>query len=112
MNPEEQALLQRTIVLIEHTIYGSMESAHAADERDLAEAASAVSQCNQAFAARIDDTGDLGRSQHKSKRSQHALNHLKDVVEQRTEANATEWAQFEVHMNTISDAPACPAMPE
>merc|ERR1719411_2032833 len=63
------------------------------------------------FAARVEDGGDLAVMESSARTYQSSLNDLQDDVNTKTELNATAWSNLATHMSLISDAPACPALP-
>jgi len=111
MSDDDAALLRSVIELVETTIYGSMDSAHAADEQALADGLRAVEQCSADIAARQAPTGDLGKIHQDVVDDQTELNRLQGVVDDQTELNATAWDTFNNHMQMISNPPACPGLP-
>jgi len=111
ISDDDAALLKSVIELVETTIYGSMDSAHVADEAALGAGVAAVAQCNADIAARQAPTGDLGKLHQKTLDKQTELNRLQGVVDDAISANNTEWETFDNHMQMINNPPACPAFP-
>merc|ERR1719382_1629924 len=111
MLDDDAALLRSVIELVETTIYGSMDSAHAADVKTLNDAKAAVDQCNVDITDRQAADGDLGQLHEHVVDKQTELDRLQGVVDDKTLANATEWQQFDQHMQMISAPPACPDLP-
>jgi len=111
MSDDDAALLRSVIDLVETTIYGSMDSAHAADEQALADGVRAVEQCNADIAERQSPTGDLGVLHQSALDDQTELNRLQGVVDDETSNNASAWDTFNNHMQMIANPPACPGLP-
>jgi len=111
MSDDDAALLRSVIDLVETTIYGSMDSAHAADAQALADGLAAVEACNADIAARQAPTGDLGKLHQSVLDDQTELNRLQGVVDDETSNNASAWDTFNNHMQMIANPPACPGLP-
>jgi len=111
MSDDDATLLRSVIDLVEKTIYGSMDSAHAADVKTLNDLKAAVEQCNVDITARQAADGDLGQLHQHVLDKQTELNRLQGVVDDKTQANATQWQQFDQHMQMIAAPPACPGLP-
>lgn len=111
MSDDDASLLKEVIDLIEKAIYGSMDSAHTADEQALAAGVAAVEECNAKITARQSPAGDLGKLHQDVSDDQTELNRLQGVVDDETSKNASAWATFDNHMQMISDPPACPGFP-
>jgi len=111
MSDDDASLLRSVIDLVESTIYGSMDSAHTADEQALAAGVAAVEQCNADIAARQAPTGDLGKLHQNVEDAQNELDRLQGVVDVETGNNASAWDTFDKHMQMISNPPACPDIP-
>merc|ERR1719330_1358952 len=63
------------------------------------------------FTARTADGGDLALIESSVRTHQTTLNQLQADVDTKTDLNETAWNTLASHMALISDAPACPAMP-
>jgi len=111
ISDDDAQLLRQVVDLVEKSIYASMDSSHAADEAELAAAVGAAASCNENIAGRQAPDGDLGGLHQKVQDKQTELNRLQGVVDEKTEVNNTKWAEFESHMQHMSDAPACPDFP-
>jgi len=111
MSDDDAALLRSVMDLVETSIYGSMDSAHTADEQALAAGVSAVEECNANIAARQAPTGDLGKLHQNVVEAQTELDRLQGVVDEETGNNASAWDTFDKHMQMISNPPACPDIP-
>jgi len=111
LTADDQALLNEVIAMIRNSMYSSMTAAHNSDEAALAAAIAAINQCYMDFAARIADGGDLAEMESSVRTHQEYLNELQDDVDAKTVLNTTAWNTLESHMSLISDAPACPALP-
>jgi len=111
ISDDDAALLKSVIELVETTIYGSMDSAHVADEAALGAGVAAVAQCNADIAARQAPTGDLGVLYQGVVAKQSELDRLQGVVDEKASANASAWEAFDNHMQMIANPPACPAFP-
>jgi len=110
MSDDDAALLREVVDLVENSIYGSMDSAHEADEASLAAGLHAVEHCNSEIARRQSPAGDLGKLQQDTRGDQVELNRLQGVVDDKTSENASAWDTFDNHMQMISNPPACPAI--
>jgi len=111
MSDDDAALLRSVIDLVESSIYGSMDSAHTADEQALAAGVAAVEACNADITARQAPDGDLGKLHQQVSDAQTELDRLQGVVDDETQSNASAWSTFDKHMQTISNPPACPDFP-
>jgi len=111
MSDDDAALLRSVIELVEDAIYGSMDNAHKADGTALNDAKAAVDQCNVDITDRQATDGDLGQLHQHVTDKQTELDRLQGVVDDKTAANATEWENFNNHMQMISAPPACPGLP-
>jgi len=111
MSDDDAALLRSVIDLVETSIYGSMDSAHAADVQALADGVHAVEQCNADIALRQAPKGDLGKLHQSASDDQTELDRLQGVVDEETSNNASAWDTFNNHMQMISSPPACPGLP-
>jgi len=111
ISDDDAALLRDVIELVETNIYGSMDSAHKADEEALADGRAAVEACNADISARQAPTGDLGTLHEGVSGDQTELNRLQGLVDDETNNNASAWDTFDQHMQMINKAPACPDFP-
>jgi len=111
MSDDDAALLREVVDLIEKSIYGSMDSAHGADERSLADGLAAVEACNADITARQAPNGDLGKLHKSVSDDQSELDRLQGVVDDETSNNASAWDTFDNHMQMIGPSPGCPAFP-
>jgi len=111
MSVEDQELLRSVIVLVETTIYGSMDQSSAADQASLNHAVDDTELCNTDIAFRQSSEGDLGALNDKTRVEQTELDRLQIVVDQKTAANASAWDALSLHMAHISDPPNCPGLP-
>jgi len=111
ISDDDAQLLRQVVDLVEKSIYTSMDSSHTADEDDLAAAVAAAASCNAEIAGRQAPEGDLGKLHQHVQDKQTELDRLQGIVDEKTEANNTKWAEFDSHMQMISDPPACPGFP-
>merc|ERR1719343_256972 len=88
-----------------------MDSAHKADVKSVDDAKAAVEQCNVDIIARQSADGDLGKLHQHVTDKQVELNRLQGVVDEKTQANATEWERFDQWMQMLAPPPACPGLP-
>merc|ERR1719401_1634528 len=88
-----------------------MDSAHNADVKALNDGKDAVASCNVNIVDRQAADGDLGQLHQHVTDKQTELDRLQGVVDEKTLANATEWNNFNNHMQMISTPPACPGLP-
>jgi len=89
----------------------SMRRNQKGDVADLEMRWNAISLCNAEIEARQHPTGDLGRLYTEAADLQKELNQLREVVKHKTDDNDTYWGEFQDHMQTINNAPACPDFP-
>jgi len=111
MSDDDVALLNSVIDLIDKSIYGSMDSSHAADVAAIKAAVDAIDQCNQNIALRLGKGGDLNQLYLGVVGYQNTLNDLQDDVDAKTQANATKFAELERHIKNIGAAPECSPFP-
>jgi len=108
---DDAELLSSVITLVEKTIYSSMDDAHQADVNELDDAVQTASNCNADIAQRQSPDGDLGTLHQAVQDKQTELDRLQGVVDDKTEANNTKYAEFDSHNQMISPPPACPGLP-
>jgi len=111
VSDNDAKLLRQVVDLVENSIYASMDSSHTADEAELAAAVAAAASCNAEITGRQSPSGDLGILHQHVQDKQSELDRLQGVVDEKTEANNTKWAEFDSHMQQVSDAPVCPDFP-
>lgn len=111
MSDEDANLLRSVITLVETTIYGSMDQAHAADVTSLDDEVAKAQSCNSEIAGRQSETGDLGEMLEGLTSEQNLLDNKKADVDVKTVDNNSAWEALDLHMQLISAAPACPAFP-
>jgi len=111
ISDDDADLLTEVVDMIETSVYASMDSAHAADEFELNEAAQDVANCNADITARQAATGDLGKLHQKTADKQTELDRLQGEVDDAIATNNTEWETFDNYMNMIANPPACPDFP-
>jgi len=107
----EQETLENVTKMIRETMYASMLEDHSQDEDNLDTAIAHILECNTDIAEFQSPTGKLGRGRLASMESQHELDRLHEIVDDKTRVNRTTWDAFSFHMSWISTPPPCPALP-
>jgi len=110
LTKEDTGLLESVKDVIQQ-MYGRMQDQKKDQEGDLERLWQAILSCNADIDARQSSTGDLGMLHKQAVDLQIELNRLQGVVDDKTHDNDTAWAAFDLHMQTIGDAPDCPAFP-
>jgi len=111
LTPEDQSLLESVKKIIKDDMYGSMRQAQEGDEADLAMLWNNIKECNVNIKARQSSSGDLGMIHNEARQLQIELDRLRGIVDEKTHDNDTYWNKFDLHMQMISDPPACPDFP-
>jgi len=111
LSAADQGLLEEVKRLIKDDMYGSMKTKRDGMVTEMNRRYKAIGLCNADIDARQSDTGDLGLLHKEARLLQTQLNHLQEVVNEKTHDNNTQWGHFDDHMQTMGDAPACPDFP-